>query len=113
MSYLGEQGYTDLARTIRDTTRKLREGIEATPELHVWGEPEMSVFAFGSRQVDIMAVGDAMDDRVWCLDRQQNPDALHLMVSPEHAKVVDAFLADLATAARDHGPSRGTEPRYS
>ena len=49
----------------------------------------MSVFAFGSREIDIFAVGDAMDERGWCLDRQQGPDALHLMVSPEHAKAAD------------------------
>jgi hypothetical protein len=71
------------------------------------------VFSFGSQQLDIMAVGDQMDDRGWCLDRQQGPDALHLMVSPEHARVVEPFLADLASAVREHGASRGVEARYS
>jgi hypothetical protein len=60
-----------------------------------------------------MAIGDVMDDRGWCLDRQQGPDALHLMISPEHARIADDFLADLAQAVRDHGKSRGVEARYS
>ena len=37
-----------------------------------------------------------MDDRGWNLDRQQG--GLHVMVSPGHDKVVDAFVADLAAA---------------
>ena len=73
----------------------------------------MSVMAFGSEELDIMAVGDVMDDRGWCLDRQNGPDALHIMVSPEHARVADAFLGDLSAAVRDHGSSRGKEARYS
>jgi hypothetical protein len=60
-----------------------------------------------------MAVADVMDDRGWCLDRQNDPDALHLMVSPAHAKVVDAFLEDLRDAVHHHGPSRGVKARYS
>jgi len=113
MNFLGRDGYVKLARKIRDTTRKLREGIEAIPELQVWADPAMSVFSFGSNQLDITAVGDVMDDRGWHLDRQQGPDALHLMVSPEHAKVVDLFLEDLREAVAHHGESKGVEARYS
>ncbi len=110
---LGEEGYLRLARRVRDATRALRQGIEAIPELQVWGDPVMGVFAFGSPSLDVMAVGDVMDDRGWHLDRQKGPDALHLMVSPEHEKVADAFLADLRAAVASHGPARGKEARYS
>jgi glutamate/tyrosine decarboxylase-like PLP-dependent enzyme len=113
MHYLGEAGYVRLARVVRDTTRKLREGIEAIPELHVIGDPAMSLLAFGSDSVDIAAVGDVMDDRGWNLDRQEGPAALHMMVSPVHAEVADAFLADLRAAVAHHGASRGVEARYS
>lgn len=113
LRFLGEEGYLALARRVRDTTRKLREGIEALPGLRVWGDPVMSVFSFGSEGDDIMAIGDVMDDRGWHLDRQHGPDALHLMVSPEHAHVADAFLADLAEAVARHGESRGKDARYS
>jgi glutamate/tyrosine decarboxylase-like PLP-dependent enzyme len=113
MNFLGREGYVGLARKIRDTTRKLREGIGAIPELQVWANPVMSVLSFGSDQIDIAAVGDVMDARGWHLDRQQGPDALHLMVSPEHAKVVDQFLDDLREAVAHHGESKGVEARYS
>ncbi len=113
MRYLGEDGYLRLAREIREATRRLQQGIEAIEELHVIGDPVMSVFAFGSDRVDIAAVGDVMDDRGWHVDRQGGPDALHLMVSPRHLAVVEPFLEDLREAVRHHGSSRGVEARYS
>jgi len=113
MNHLGEEGYLRLARELHETAGRLRAGIEAIPGLFVLGDPAMSVLAFGSDALDIFAVGDAMDDRGWHLDRQRGPDALHLMLSPIHARVADAFLADLRGAAAQVGPSRGREARYS
>jgi hypothetical protein len=69
--------------------------------------------SFGSEKIDIAAVGDVMDERGWHLDRQNDPSALHMMVSPAHAKVADAFLADLREAVARHGTSKGVEARYS
>jgi glutamate/tyrosine decarboxylase-like PLP-dependent enzyme len=113
MNHLGEDGYLRLARRVRDTTHELRKGIDSIPGLRIWGEPTMSVFSFGSQELDVFAVGDVMDQRGWHLDRQKDPDALHLMVSPEHHRVVDAFLEDLREAVANHGSSKHVEARYS
>lgn len=113
MNFLGYEGYTELAKIVHETTEKLKDGISAIDGLFIHGEPDMSVFSFGAEGLDIMAVGDQMDDLGWHLDRQNNPDALHLMVTPNHAKVADAFLSDLAEAVVQAGTSRGVEARYS
>ena len=114
MHHLGEEGYLRLARCVRDTTRRLREGIAAIPPLAVLGDPVMGVLAFGSDAIDAAAVCAAMDARGWHLDRQQGPDALHLMVSPIHARVVEEFLADLREAVAQPGEDRAAAPaRYS
>jgi glutamate/tyrosine decarboxylase-like PLP-dependent enzyme len=113
MSYLGENGYKRLARTVVDTTRRLREGIAATAPLAVLGDPPASLLAFGSDALDIFAVADAMDDKGWHLDRQKDPDALHMMVTPNHARIVDEFLSDLRAAVQHGAPSRGKQARYS
>jgi glutamate/tyrosine decarboxylase-like PLP-dependent enzyme len=113
MNFLGREGYRRLARVVRDTTEKIREGIDAIPELTVWADPVMSVLSFGSQKIDIAAVGDVMDERGWHLDRQNDPAALHMMVSPAHAEVADAFLGDLREATAHHGISKGIEARYS
>lgn len=99
LKYLGEEGYLRLARTVLDTSRALREGIAAIPGLKLLGEPQLSVFAFASDTLDVYALGDAMEARGWKLDRQMMPPALHLMVTPAHAAVVEPFLADLRACA--------------
>ncbi len=105
LRYLGEEGYTRLARTIMDTTQALRDGINAIPGLRVLGLPDMSVFAFTSDSADIYAVADALDARGWHPDRQQMPPSLHLMVTPAHKDIVQPFLSDLGDAVP--GAARG------
>ncbi len=113
MNFLGVAGYMRLQKVVMETAQRLRRGIESIAPLKIWGNPDVSLLAFGSDTIDIMAVGDVMDDKGWHLDRQHNPDALHLMVTPNHAKIVEQFLADLGGAVATHGKSRGVEARYS
>jgi sphinganine-1-phosphate aldolase len=113
MNYLGEEGYLRLATVVRETSGRIRKGIESTEGLKIFGDPVMSVMAFGSDDFDIFSVGDQMDARGWHLDRQMGPDALHLMVSPKHADVVEEFLDDLKASVRERGESEGKEARYA
>jgi glutamate/tyrosine decarboxylase-like PLP-dependent enzyme len=110
ISYLGEAGYLRLAGQVLEATRRFRAGIEAIDGLRITGDPVMSVMEIASDDHDLGAVGDAMDDAGWHLDRQQG--GLHLMISPGHLSVVDAFLTDLAAAVAAGGESRGVEARY-
>jgi sphinganine-1-phosphate aldolase len=113
MNYLGVDGYVRLGRVVNETTQKIKHAIGAIDGLHILGDPAMSVLAIGSNPQDIMAIGDEMDARGWHLDRQTNPSALHLMVTPNHARVVDTFIEDLEVAAAVAGESKSVEARYS
>jgi len=113
MSYLGVDGYVGLAGQAYDVAMQIRGHIEAHPDLHLWGDPAATVMSFGSETVDVMAVNDVLDDKGWCLDRQLDPPALHMMISPGHAEVVDDLLVDLDDAIASHGEARGVEARYS
>ena len=68
-------------------------------------------------QTAAMAAGFDHSKGRWIIpmdaDRQNDPSALHLMLSPAHAEIADEFLKDLADAAKNHGESRGKEARYS
>lgn len=108
MKYLGEEGYLRLAEIIMNTTRFLQEGIGALPGLYVLGKPDMSVFAFASRRLDIHLLGDAMEARGWHMDRQQNPASLHLMVTPAHAAIAEKFLQDLREAVKEVTDGKST-----
>jgi sphinganine-1-phosphate aldolase len=110
LRFLGEEGYLRLARVVRDTTARFRAGIGVIDGLRVTGEPDLSAFEISSSSLDLEAVGDVMKSRGWHLDRQQG--GLHLMVSPYHARVADAFLADLADAVAHHGVGQGARPTY-
>jgi glutamate/tyrosine decarboxylase-like PLP-dependent enzyme len=108
--HLGAEGYLRLAEVVRDATRGFQAGIEGIDGLDITGDPDLSVFEFGSTTLDIGGVADVMDDRDWHLDRQQG--GLHVMVSPGHADVVDQFVVDLTDAVAEHEASRGREATY-
>jgi sphinganine-1-phosphate aldolase len=110
INFLGESGYLAKAAQVLEATDGFANGINAIEGLEVHGEPDMSLFEFGSPVHDISAIGDVMDDRGWNLDRQTG--GLHLMVFPFHVHVVDDFLADLAHAVVNHGDSRGVAASY-
>ncbi len=95
MKHLGMNGYLNLAKIVMDASKKLIEGINQINELYIIGKPVMSVFSFTSDKIDIYQLGDLMDKKSWHLDRIQFPNALHMMVNPHHAEIVDTFLKDL------------------
>ena len=70
------------------------------PELYVMGEPSGPLLGYGSRDpdVNIFAVGDQMDARGWKINRLQNPDGLHAMITASHLDVMDDYLRDLKEA---------------
>lgn len=110
VNHLGVDGYLGMAESVRDTSRRFREGIDAIDGLRVAPKPDLSVMQFGSDRFDIAAVADVMDGRGWNLDRQQG--GLHLMISPFHARVAEDFLTDLAGAAAEHGEGSGAAATY-
>lgn len=111
LRHLGVDGYLRLTAVVRDTTRAIQKGIAAIDGLEVKGTPDVSTFAFTSDRYDIFPIGDVMDEKGWRLDRQ--PGTLHVIVMPQHARIIDQFLADLAEAVADHGESKGGEARYA
>jgi glutamate/tyrosine decarboxylase-like PLP-dependent enzyme len=104
LNYLGESGYLEMTDLVMKATRRLQEGVNATPGLKVISNPEMSVFAIGSDPssasgLDVYSLADELTKRNWHLDRQQFPPTLHMTVQFGHVGVVDEFLNDLADAA--------------
>jgi glutamate/tyrosine decarboxylase-like PLP-dependent enzyme len=108
MRHLGREGYVRLAAEVLEATRRIAQGVGAIEGLRVLGRPEAGVVAFTSDTVDVLALGDAMAQRGWHLDRQQMPPALHMILSPVHRPLGQRFLSDLAEAAaglRDGTPA--------
>lgn len=111
--YLGAEGYTEIMRGLMDVTAKVRAAVDEMDGVEIVGDPIGPVLALRSDSVDLHAVGDAMDDKGWFLNRNTDPRGLHLMLSPGHAAVVDALLEDLEAAVAQHGEARQGPVRYS
>jgi glutamate/tyrosine decarboxylase-like PLP-dependent enzyme len=112
---LGKEGYLRLAGQTMAITYQLMGGIEAIDGLYIIGNPDMSVFTFGSRDVDIFAIGDRLQAMGWRLDRQRNPDCLHMIATPNHAQAVEPFLAALeeVTAQERQNPRKTDKYRHT
>tara|TARA_R110002096_G_scaffold143328_5_gene299419 strand:- start:71372 stop:72820 length:1449 start_codon:yes stop_codon:yes gene_type:complete len=99
MKCIGEEGYLEMARSTMETTERLRAGIVAVPELHLVAEPEMTLIAFKSDEIDVYELADELNNKGWHFERQQNPPSLHLTVNFIHtAAIADEFLGDLREA---------------
>lgn len=106
--YLGESGFVRLARQAKEATDRLMEGIGTIPELYILGDPEATVFAIGSEQINIYELGSQMNDRGWHIETQHLPPSLHMTVSPVHIETADRFLTDL-TEVVPHIPPADAE----
>jgi len=101
LQHFGQAGYLELDKNIMDITTRLKAGIKEIPGLRILGNPVMSVFAFDMEKGNVFILGDEMEKRGWHLDRVQTPAALHVMVTPPHADVVEPFLQDLRETAAE------------
>lgn len=93
---IGEQGYLQATQKILETAAAIKNGIAEIPGLFILGDP-LWVIAFGSNELDIYKVMDAMSKKHWSLNGLHKPAALHLCVTLRHTEpgVADRFLADL------------------
>ncbi len=110
LNFLGRQGYVDIARTIMDAKARLARGIEAIEGLRVVPPSELSFLLYGSSDpaVDIAAVAEGMTARGWFVGVSVEPPAIHLMLNPVHAPIIDEYLADLAGSVTEARRTRRT-----
>jgi sphinganine-1-phosphate aldolase len=99
LTYLGEEGFMHIVKTVQEATKKLIEGINAIPELQVLGQPAMCMFSFKSDAINVYQLADAMAKRGWYIQGQFStpltPRNLHLSVNFGTTHQVDALLKDL------------------
>ncbi|MCC6215657.1 MAG: aminotransferase class V-fold PLP-dependent enzyme [Polyangiaceae bacterium] len=108
---IGDDGYLARARDMLAATRALTAGIARIPGLHLLAEPDMTLFAFSSREVSPFEIVDEMKQRGWYVQPQLgfhgSESNVHLSITPASLGHVEPFLADLRAsvdAARTRGP---------
>ena len=97
---IGVDGYIENAKKIMEAVKTLKDGLASIPEIEIVGKPQMSLLAYQSisKDLNIYAVGDYMEEKGWHIDRQQKPECLHAMVTPQHVAVADKYISDLKEA---------------
>ncbi|WP_333587795.1 pyridoxal phosphate-dependent decarboxylase family protein [Phenylobacterium sp.] len=112
MNVLGEAGY----RAKHAEVIAAREAIEAGVTAQGWrplGAPKLGIVAFTRDDVNPLAVLKKLYERGWVTSAVTDPPGLHLMLSPVHNQVVDAYLSDLAWATdAARGGAAVQEARY-
>jgi len=97
MNFLGESGYRRIARRVLDTRQALQDGA-AKLGMPTFGDPRLSILAYGSDRIDAAAVGARMATRGWVVGHVTEPAGFHHMLNLTHEPVVDRYLDDLATS---------------
>lgn len=97
MVHLGLEGYVRCADEIVTTREFLSSEISKIPYLCVYGNPLLSVFAFGSKSFDIFVMGSELMKRGWMLNRLQFPSGLQFSMTMLHVPpgVAQRFLNDV------------------
>ena len=117
MHYLGVEGYCEKARQVIQARETLMAGVEVIPELHCFAKPQLGLFTYGSDQLDIRAVFVQLFKGGWFTGMITEPVGIHLMLSPAHLTVTDAYLSDLERAVtevrRTGARAEGVTARYS
>ena len=110
------EGYRAKARLVTEARERIEQGIEAIPGFRVHGRPQLGLLAYGSDDVDPHAVWGRLTKRGWFTGVVTEPKGIHLMLSPAHAEVADAYLEDLrevVAEVRGGAESEKVEARYA
>ena len=100
LNSIGDDGYLEIARRMRECREGLAAGIAKIPGLKVLSRPQMAMLAFTSTDTNVFHIVDEMIERKWYVQaqfkRDPSPANIHLSIGPTNLKWVDAFLKDLA-----------------
>ncbi|XP_069317028.1 sphingosine-1-phosphate lyase 1 [Eulemur rufifrons] len=97
LMYFGENGYVEATKQIIKTARFLKSELENIKGIFVFGNPQVSVIALGSRDFDIYRLYNLMTAKGWSLNQLQFPPSIHFCVTSVHTRkrVAIQFLKDI------------------
>lgn len=115
MQFLGIDGYRRLQGQVCRTREQIEAGVRELG-FEVLGQPRLGLMAFRHPDYHAFALYKQIYGRGWFTSVTKEPPSLHLMLSPKHAEVADAYLTDLAASVDCVATGADGEPapiRYS
>ena len=100
---MDERGYVHATRLTLKVTRSLKEEVKQIPGIHLYGDPLMSVLAFGSDSFNILDMSERLTHRGWNLNPLQFPSGFHICVTLMHTRagVAEQLLHDMREVAAE------------
>ncbi|KAJ7381030.1 Sphingosine-1-phosphate lyase 1 [Desmophyllum pertusum] len=101
LMYFGESGmeqvYVDSCKENCRNQKEIEEGLRKIKGIYVLGKPEVSIVAFGSNDLDIYRLYDALTKRNWHLNSLQFPASIHICVTYLNTQegVADLFVKEV------------------
>lgn len=115
MNVLGIDGYREKQGLVCRTRERVAEGVKKLG-FEILGNPILGLIAFRHPKQDNFAIYSEMYRKGWFTSITTQPPSLHLMLSPKHAEVIDAYLEDLKESLATVVAGRHYDeitPRYS
>jgi sphinganine-1-phosphate aldolase len=118
LQHLGAEGYRRIAAQLLDGVDRYVNALQAMPGVHVVGQPDLAIVAWGSDELDPYAIAKHLYQRAWLPSLLKRPRAVHRMMSMLHIATLDDYLSDLQWAigeTRAQGAQAGPalQARYS
>ena len=102
LNYLGSDGYLDIARRTLEAKRRILAGLKEMPYIRVMGEPESSLIAFTSDEINVFHIIDEMKALDWFVQPQLSgfgsKENVHLSLTAVSLDRCDEMLRDLRGA---------------
>jgi glutamate/tyrosine decarboxylase-like PLP-dependent enzyme len=112
LNFIGWDGYREIARNLWDTTRRLKEGIAAIPQLRLLGDSDMPLIAFTSDTLNVFHIIDTMNAKGWHIQAQlkfgEYQECIHLSVNPSNVEHTEAMVRDLRAVCDQVTAKRGS-----
>lgn len=115
MNFLGIDGYRAKHKLVTDARQRIAEGVVELG-FEILGDPQLGIIAFSHPSVDAYALWGGLFEKGWFTSLTTEPKALHLMLSPFHAEVVNTYLRDLESSLHEILAGEGkpvSESRYN
>lgn len=112
-NYLGEEGYTARAQQIVAAQKAIVEGARqlGLEPLH---DDALPILALQTPDGQMGKIWSGLRKQGWYLGGVQEPEALHMMVQPNHLRVAEELVEALGNAVSGQAAAAGSSgPRYA
>jgi len=93
LNFLGREGYREIAAASMRAKEKTIAALSAIEGVSIHGAPPLYAFSWAAPGVDMGAVAAAMGKRGWMCGQTTSPAGIHVMATPVHEAVAEAYAA--------------------